>query len=283
MGSRVLVCAVLIVAVTGCGPQEESNGLDVLVSPSSSVTSSVRPTAGPSDPESTADDEDPFAWRPTYRDVRPADDAELAALRERVTVLATSEWTASDDLLGLEMAWTPTHVRVLIPGGEVHLDPRKVDDQDMSYVLCVEEEGCVRIGPDAKSDGPHLTNNYLDSMTFAVFGLVYNQSSLDVFAKHGPTVLATVDSPVGPLDCVVHGSTKQLLADLEGQPTDPDPGGAQRADKAVYPTCVDSHGLVAAVQLQIMFPARAWPSWSAGVADDVTQYPAEVEEYNELQ
>ena len=130
-------------------------------------------TDAPVDPAGEYDDALWVTWEGVYRDVRPATDADVATVRARVRARNATSWTGVPDGFGMTLSVSPEHERVDAGYAEWHLDPIAAPLR-ATYVLCVEEE-CVRIGPDAKVDGPHVTNNDLDSMTFLIQSLLYAQ------------------------------------------------------------------------------------------------------------
>ena len=186
------------------------------------VTSLV-PAAGLGDPDPvdpTGDYERAAwsTWEGVYEDVRPATEAYVAAVRERVLARNTTSWTGVVDELGMTLSVTPDHVRADFGGGvEVHLDPYREP-----YVVCAQDE-CVRIGPDAEPEGPHVTNDFLDGMTFYVQAMVYWQLHDRAIRLQPPMVAATVETPVGPLDCLVRGRAARELETLEGASAVPIP------------------------------------------------------------
>ena len=213
-----------------------------------------------SDPGPAFEGADWDSWTGVYSDVRPASDEDVAELRARVAERNATSWTATD---------------AEDQGAEVHLDPSREP-----YVLCAEGE-CVRIGPDAEVKGPHVTNNALDSMTFVVQSLVYWQRHDGAVRLVDPMVRATVDTPVGPLDCLVRGQSEDDLDDLEGASAVPDPDASPADGPRLAPWCVDQRGLVTRTE-DVMTPVILYSSWQEGVDGDIETYPAPVVDYNDL-
>ena len=121
-----------------CASTSEGSSSSVSVSPGSpSLSRGVRcrrrrhvPGAGgrsgdpdPVDPPVTPRGP-PVDWEGVYEDVRPATEAYVAAVRERVLARNATAWTGVVDELGMTLSVTPDHVRADFGGGvEVHLDP----------------------------------------------------------------------------------------------------------------------------------------------------------------
>jgi hypothetical protein len=83
-----------------------------------------------------------------------------------------------------------------------------------------------------------------------------------------------VDTPDGPLDCLITGPEKKLKG-LDGEPAfDPHPSPLESDGKSVTFTCLDERGLV------VLSSGAAglipWTGWKSGVDGDVTRYPYEV-------
>jgi hypothetical protein len=243
--------------------------------------------APPVDPTGEVDGVRWSAWEGVFRDVRPATKADVVALRDRIVARNRTSWTGVIADSGTELTYTPTHVRVVTGEGylELHLDPRKVDTGrgwfQSSYVFCLsgEEISCARVTSGSSSDLPHLVNNGVDTLLYGQMALVVRQSAAPV-RRSGRTVAATVDSPVGSLDCLVDGDP-DALAELEGAKvpsvTEPWVGGPG----APWPTCVDGRGLVV-ISPDALDPVTEYASWREGVDGDVREYPAPVVDYNDL-
>jgi hypothetical protein len=157
--------------------------------------------------------------------VRKAGARALAELVNLVAARNASEWTAQDELRGVTVAYTPSQVRVTVPRAAFYLDLGP-SGPGSAYVMCVACS-CVDAGAGVVTWGPELTNTYLETMAAYVRDVVSDQVRTGVFARRGPTMLATVDTPDGPLACVVHGTKPALLA-LAGRPSVTRPGPAPR-------------------------------------------------------
>ena len=233
------------------------------------------PDPAPVDPTGDYDGVPWGTWDGVYRDVRPATEADVAAVRERILTRNATSWTGVVDQWGFTLSVTPTHVRADFGEGvELHLDPNREP-----YVLCAEGD-CLRIGPDAEVEGPHVTNNFLDSMTFVTQSLVYWQRRDGAARLVDPMVAATVDSPVGPLDCLVRGQSQEDLDDLDGASAVPDLDGSPVVGPRSAPLCVDQRGLVTRTE-DVMTPLIVYSSWREGVEGDIETYPAPVVDYND--
>jgi hypothetical protein len=216
-------------------------------------------------------------WQGVYEDVRPATRADVARLRARVKARNRTSWTGVVDVLGAEVAVSPRHARVRAGIAEWHFEPG-VTPMRPPYVLCVQE-ACVRVGKDADSHGlPHLFNNDLDWTTFTLQVLLAAQwGGVGPVPLDGSTVSAVVDSPVGPLDCLVSGE-QEYLSGLEGAKV----GINAEDDVEGPPFCVDQRGLVQQVDGAGLFGIQMpYTDWHEGVMDDIDDYPFPVRDYNQ--
>lgn len=231
-------------------------------------------TGAPVDPDGEYDDVLWVTWEGVYRDVRSATEADVAAVRSRVLARNATSWTAVLDEMGVTLSVSPEHTRADAGYAEWHFEPGGPPSES-TYVMCVDESGCVRIGPDAETDGPHLTNSFLDGTTFLLQSLLGAQEAVEEVRLQRRMVFATVDSPVGPLDCLVRGTQKRLDT-LEGARV----AGELPMQSMLVPLCVDQRGLVTILGGSFS-PAIFYSSWREGVADDHDTYPAPVRDYNE--
>lgn len=231
-------------------------------------------TGAPVDPDGEYDDVLWVTWEGVYRDVRPATDDDVEAVRARVLARNATSWTGVLDEMGMTLSVTPEHARVDAGYAEWHFEPGGRPSES-TYVMCVDESGCVRIGPDAETDGPHLTNDFLDGTTFLLQSLLGAQEAVEEVRLQRRMVFAAVDSPVGPLDCLVRGTQKRLDT-LEGARV----AGELPMQSTLVPLCVDQRGLVTIVGGSFS-PAIFYSSWREGVADDHDTYPGPVRDYNE--
>ena len=229
-------------------------------------------TAAPVDPVGEYDHVLWVTWEGVYRDVRPATEADVAAVRSRVLARNATSWTAVWDERGVTLSVSPEHTRADAGYAEWHFEP-----DEAPYVMCVEDEdGCVRIGPDAETDGPHLTNDFLDGTTFLLQSLLGAQEAVEGVRLQRRMVFAGVDSPVGPLDCLVRGTQKRLDT-LEGARV----AGELPMQSTLAPLCVDQRGLVTILGGSFS-PEIFYSSWREGVADDYDTYPGPVRDYNKV-
>ena len=142
----------------------------------------------------------------------------------------------------MELSVSPEHARALAGFAEWHLDPGGRPLRS-PYVLCLEKQ-CVRVGAQPRHRrSPHVFNNDLDSMTFMLRGCCSPQRLSRGIPLEQPMVAATVDSPVGPLDCLVGGASDDALADLEGAPL-PKEAALDLEAEVAAPWCVDQRGMV---------------------------------------
>ena len=213
-------------------------------------------------------------WDGVYRDVRPATEADVAAVRSRVLARNATSWTAVWDEMGVTLSVSPEHTRADAGYAEWHFEPSGPPSES-TYVMCMDGDGCVRIGADAETDGPHLTNDFLDGTTFLLQSLLGAQEAVEEVRLQRRMVFAAVDSPVGPLDCLVRGTQKRLDT-LEGARV----AGELPMQSTLAPLCVDQRGLVTIVGGSFS-PAIFYSSWREGVADDYDTYPGPVRDYNE--
>ena len=244
-----------------------------------------RPAAteeGPSETRATTSYE---SWRPTYADVRPATEADVDLVRERVDELNASSYTAALELFDAEVASTPEHVRVRFgQGGEgeidLHLDPRRTDtDGPLSYVVCfAATDSCSEVGPESSSgEAPHMFGNMVDSWVHMLAEVVGAQRSLVEGLSASETSYATIGSPLGTLDCLVSGGSAEERAGLEGQAVDlgPDPVVREGEPLPVFPVCVDEHGLVITIP-SLLTPIAPYTSFESGVPAGIDEHPAPV-------
>ena len=226
------------------------------------------------------------AWQPSYRGVRPATPADVEELRRRVSDLAAMSYTAVVPTMGLEIARTTEHVRVTIGGAwtdgyELHLDPRAAGEELLDigpFVLCsLAENTCTEVGEDrAGGGGPHLFNNGLDTLVFTAGTLVQTQEAagheLGLMGHRGASV-ALVDSPAGPLDCLVTGGSAQRHVRLEGRPVDLDAEPISLGRRPpLSTTCIDEHGFVVLSVPSLLAPVVPYTSFEDGVPDGFDQH-----------
>lgn len=215
-------------------------------------------------------------WHGQFRDAHTVTEAEVQTLADRVAAFNETSWTGVLGGYGATMSVSPRHVRVDMGFGEWHFD--KVGSPFKTpYVLCLhDEEQCVRVGKDAEvpEGSPHLFNNDLDSMTFTWLMAVGTQRAGLASPSGEPPVLATIDSPVGPLDCLIDG--------LEAAEVDVDALESlmtSTTEESVI--CVDQRGLVQLSTGGMLGPQGQYTSWHAGVDDGIDEVPYRVRDYND--
>lgn len=268
MNARAVAASVLLaltLPLAACGGSPP-NRLDVLVPPGSSPTPTANITTLTPALTSPPPGAEWLGWRPRYRDVRRPDPAEIADLGNRVTSRNASQWTATDALRGIEIAFTPTHVRAKVPRASLFLRLRPGGPLH-SFVVCIAAE-CFEGGRDAVTTGPESTNAYLGQLAEYVRGLLAEQTRTLVLGVQGPTRLATVHSPGGRLTCVLHAADRKLLDGLEGRRVGV-PGVVSR--------CVDTNGLV--VPLDLGLPPGGWSDVVDHVSGAVRVKPSDVDLY----
>lgn len=263
----------LSAAVSAC--QEEA-------APSGAAREPGASTQGPgADPVQAADYD---TWQPTYRDVRAATEDDLLELQDRVDELKASAYTVQVPAMGLEVARNSEHVRVSLGNGlELHLDPDSAGEElfDIGpFVLCSRgDDMCTEVGANrvgGGGGGPHLFNNGLDTLVFTAGTLVQAQEAaaswLGSTDPDGASV-AVVDSPAGPLDCILTGGRAGQHARLEGRRVDldVDPFSSGRR-RPLSTTCLDERGLLVLTLPSLLAPVVPYASFEEGVPDDFDQH-----------
>ena len=85
--------------------------------------------------------------------------------------------------------------------------------------------------------------------------------------------MATVDSPTGPLDCLVSGGAAHLHERLEGRALALESDPVQRDDREpLSTTCVNERGLVVLTLPSLLAPVVPYTSFEAGVSDDFDEH-----------
>lgn len=233
-------------------------------------------------------------WKPVLEDLRPATDDDVANLRGRAGAAARRDFTATvESFFGpAEYAHRSDHARLRFGAGgstalEVHVEPLRPGEKGKGVfglggraaVLCLGDE-CVRVTGDEDPEGkPHLFDNLSDSALMQLALLESSQEvSFDLFEgarKEGYAVgTASVESPVGVLDCAVAAETSTALRALDGEPL----GLGSAGDRTWTATCVDARGLVV-VTGDSAFPLVAFHDFRPGTDADIDSYPAPVKPY----
>ena len=226
--------------------------------------------------------------------VRPSTDADATALAARAeTVLRRSFTVTAVGVLGeFELNWTPTHARVLfgVRGNtylEAHSTPDSTATPDREAVLrgpltvCLHQEGeCTRItGDEDSGDRPHLFDTVTDSLVYQASATMTAQAGvpelLDEVRGQGATAVTTVESPIGPLDCVVVVEDATGITPLEGRPLEP---GSSESDHTVL--CLDARGLVVLSPTASFLPLTAYTSMRPEVPPGFDQLPFAVHPYS---
>lgn len=233
-------------------------------------------------------------WKPVLTDLRPATDDDVADLQGRAGAATLRDFTATvESFFGpAEYAHRTDHARLRFGAGgstalEVHIAPLRPGEkgkgafglEGRAAVLCLDDE-CVRVTGDEAPEGkPHLFDNLTDSALMQLALLETSQEvSFDLFEgarREGYAVgTATVESPVGVLDCAVAAETSTALRALDGEPLDLRSAG----ERTWTATCVDARGLVV-VTGDIAFPLVAFHDFRPGTDADIDSYPAPVKPY----
>lgn len=227
-------------------------------------------------------------WRPVLTGVQPATEKDLAVLETRARLPLAMEYTAT--ALGafgeLELAQDGPHVRVSFGAGdnaivEVHASRGRPPRTDLEAVLggpmtvCLHQEReCVALtGDEEPGDKPHLFDTIID-------GLLAQASMMTAVREYAPAALlaarregavagvATVDSPVGQLDCALLVEAADTLNGLEGAPLD-----LESAERTYAALCIDARGLVVVSPHSSFMPLTAYTSLRPTVDGGVDRLP----------
>lgn len=272
--------ATLVLALAACGEQDGRGAASV---DRATPTPTPTPLATASPDGTTASRAEWKSWAPAFRDVRPATGIDRVDFSARVTDMAGSSWTAVDALTGIEIAYTPSHVRLrqrLDLGDdvvEVHIDPsRRGEDMVPPLVFCFEGE-CTYY--DGRSDPGIEYFDYtdFDGVNVVVPMVLHWLRRFDGFPEDRPASYAVVDSPVGPLDCLVIGDDERDLdhLNLPGKPAIISFEEAIESGEPYQPLCLDEND-IPVITGNVFKPVLAVSDWRPGVDDDVTAYPTEV-------
>jgi hypothetical protein len=250
----VTLTAVTVLSVTACGTQRGP----------AEIADDPSPSGAPAAQGEPFEDVDWAGWTGTYTEVREADAANLEELVVRTDALRATAWTATMEPGSVDVAVSPTHVRIRLSGVDVHLDPQHASDPDATIVVCRAEECTASTVSDGLrelvgEDAPDLSGTW--SLVNAQ--LRFDELA-DQLAEQEAGLLATVDSPIGPVDCFVQVPTGTVPADLEGEPMAIEPTSGQPMPAA----CVDERGLVLAPPASDYVPLYA--AWRPGVDADLT-------------
>ncbi|MBD3924029.1 hypothetical protein IEZ26_05305 [Nocardioides cavernae] len=274
-----LLAVALVVCLSGMASacENEPTGPDMVHEPAAAAQDSepARATAA-----------DYGTWQPSYRWVRPATATDVDDLSRRVADLAGAAYTVTVPTMDLQIARTAQHVRVTIGGAwtsgyELHLDPRDAGEELLDigpFVLCsLADDSCTEVGEDRESGGaPHLFNNGLDTLVFTAGTIVQAGTvAADELRRIDPdsASVAVVDSPAGPLDCLVTGGRARQHARLEGRAVDLDaPPFSLGRQPPLTTTCVDEHGLVVLSVPSLLAPVVPYSSFEDGVPDGFNQH-----------
>ena len=266
---RATLAILVVVSLAGCGTRtDRPDAADKSGGATADITEPVAPqaTAEPDEGETdhgSVSDVTWDGWDPSYQEARMATPADLAELTSRVQGLNASEWTAilRDDV---ELAAGAGHVRATIAqGATLHLDPASLG----SFVLCVEGDGCVEeeLSP-TPDEGDVLT-----PMAVYLIDALRAQRSPG-FHLDDETAYAVIDSPAGPLECLV-GLRGADLRNLQGARPDTGEGEPPPGTATEDRVCVDQRGLVLLSRVRTT-PLLELTGWQPGAPDGFDQHAA---------
>jgi hypothetical protein len=228
------------------------------------------------------------SWKPVLRDVRPASEDDLEAVASRSRAVLDRQFTATVEGPYGEYTLTRgearSHVRFGLqdsPFVDVYADQSALADPDPQRLLAVpltvcphSERTCFTItGTESAGDRPHLFDTLTDSFVYVASAAMTAQTRAPAFldSVRGQDLAlgtATVESPLGTLDCVVVTDDPGRLAALEGQ--EPSPPGAA-ADHGEL--CVDPRGLVVIAPGEALSAATPWTSLRTSTPSGQEAYP----------
>ena len=308
---RVVLAAVIAVAVTGstaaCVRTSPGTGSGTSSAGAGATTTTPLPATGPGGATSTpvtpgpgrwADFSVPATawttWKPVLRNVRPAGGDDVETVRRRSRAVLEREFTAT--VVGPFGEYTLTrgrarsHVRLGPqdrPVLDVYADQAALADPDPQRLLAVPvtvcphaERSCFTItGNESPGDRPHLFDTVTDSFVYVASAAMTAQARgpafLDAVRGQGAALgTATVESPLGALDCVVVVEQPADLATLEGTTVE---AADRRADHAEL--CIDTRGLVVLAPGELLSPATPWTSLRTSTSGDPDPYPYPVRPY----
>ena len=245
---RTTLAVIVVVALAGCGTRTGPARRRRRVR---GATASPAANAG----EAFAD-ADWSEWTSTYTDVRPADEAALEGFVKRTTALNESAWTAEvePDWLQITTPLSTCACGCAAPGSTC-TSTRARSWRSLPFTVCDDacsETSLAQEHPGAQ--GGSLPARFGSAIAVLATQLTMERLSGQIHDADVTGYLATLGSPVGPLDCFVTTPDGTDASELEGTPMVLDEPGA--------PTpviCVDARGLA------IMPPGgNLAPSYSRG-------------------
>jgi hypothetical protein len=220
--------------------------------------------------------------------VRPATEEDLEAVERRTRAVLEREFTATVEGPFGEYTLTRGRGRVHVRVGQqdrpvmdVYAERAALRDPDPQRLLPVpvtvcpaSERSCFPVtGKESPGDRPHLFDTVTDSLLYLASATMTAQplgaAFLDSVRGQGLALgTATVESPIGPLDCVVVAEGPDDLAALDGAEVEP---GDSEADHGEL--CVDPRGLVVLAPGDRFSQVTPWTSLRTSVTSTRETYP----------
>jgi hypothetical protein len=233
-------------------------------------------------------------WTPVLHDVRPANEADLAAVERRSRDVLERELTATveGDFGEYEVARGHDRVRVRFgtadrPILEVYAERSVLADPDPERLLSVpltvcpySERTCIAVtGKESPRDRPHLFDTITDSLVYVAAAAMTSQGSGPAFlaSVRGQGLglgTATMSSPVGTLDCIVVAQGPDELAALDGVRVQPGDRDASHGE-----LCVDPRGLVVLSPGAAVSPVTPYTSLRTAAPTGLDRLPFPVRPY----
>ncbi len=207
-------------------------------------------------------------WTATYRDVRPAADPALEELADRVRALNETSWTAELGPRPITLVYTPELVRAEMVSSDVYMDPRSITDRESPLTVCTET--CVETSlavENPGAEGGSIPEEF-SAVLYALSAQVTVDQLVDQVRDYGRAFLATVDSPIGALDCFLVGPEGTTPEDIEGEDLVLDPA----SDGFTPAVCADERGLLFSPPGGNLAPR--YETWTAGVEGVLEPSPA---------
>jgi hypothetical protein len=280
----IVAAGAMMVALVACGEQPDT-GADAMgqATPTPSPTPSPSPSPIPSPPSTTATRPEWKSWEPTFRDVRPATGSDRADFTARVTGTAAGEWTMVDSLTGIEIAYTPTHVRLRQrlqlsdEAVEVHVDPRRQGGDMVPPMVFCFVAACTYYEGRSDPGIEYFDDTDFDEINIGVPLVLTGLRLFDGFPEDRPASYAVVDSPAGPLDCIVVGDDERDIdhLNLTGKPVIISFQEAYDNGEPYTSICLGANDAMV-ITGSVFNPVLAVSDWRPGADDDIAAYPTEV-------
>ena len=234
------------------------------------------------------------SWAPVVRNVRPATEGDVDTVASRARAVLGREFTATAGAPFGEYTLTRGRLRSHVRFGpqerpvlDVYADQAALADPDPQRLMAVPltvcphaERSCFTLtGKDSPGDRPHLFDVLTDSLVYLAAGAMTAQTQgpafLDAVRGQGVALAtATVESPLGALDCVVVAQSAPDLDALEGTQIKPGNSTAGHAE-----LCIDRRGLVVLAPGQLLSPVTPWTSLRTSTSHGQDAYPFPVRPY----